>query len=100
MDTEERDYGRVMGKRRTADLSGADQKTMASTIASAFRGKAHKLPCGCVPGLGLCQEKSDLAERIRRAKRRAAVRGDRKPLEQAMAEARGHWAEGEKSGAA
>lgn len=84
------DERRLMSQPMTADLSDVNPKILAGAVAAAFERKAFKLPCGCVPGVGMCLEKRDLTERIRKAKRRAAVRGDRKPLRAAMAEYHAH----------
>lgn len=84
------DERRLMAQPPTADLSGVNPKILAGAVAAAFAGKPFKLSCGCVPGVGMCLQQRDLAERIRKAKRRAAVRGDREPLRAAMAEYHAH----------
>lgn len=70
-----------------------DPKALAGAVVAGMGGKTFSLPCGCKPGIGMCLGKRDLAERIRRAKRRAAVRGDRGPLLEARAELAEHLAE-------
>lgn len=87
------DERRLVAQPMTRDLSGMDPGVLANAIATGLGGETIKLACGCKPGIGVCFGQRDLAERIRRGKRRATVRGDRGPLREAEEELRAHLAE-------